>query len=493
MENYKINEKFLYEIWRNQDFEKELFTEEKEKITVLDAGVLNNQFGGPDFKNARIIIGNITFLGDIEIDLSHSDWKSHGHFLNKKYNKVLLHVVLHNNSDEKSVTTQDGRKVQSVLLESFLKNSLHPDIQLAIRQEREKRLENNMPCSNLNSIVPVKEKLTFIFNLGIERFNKKREKMRQRLKELTYLSELQLKEPIIQYDLDERFIKRDFTSSDFSNKSIWHQLIHESIFEALGYTKNKDNMQRLAEAVNIEELEKYQNEDDFVSLTESFLFNAAGLAPDIKSLPENETSDYTKDISNRWQQIANQYNGRTFQTANWHFFKMRPQNFPTIRIAGGARLINRLLNENLVQQIITLFKSTNNPRKLSSELRTMFTVKAQGYWKKHFVFDQPSNVELKYFIGTSRADEIIINIILPIMSIYFEIFNKNDLAKKVLKLYLNYYQIGNNSIVYEVNDTLQLKDASKRTVFHQGMIEIFKEYCSKERCLECEIGKKVFN
>lgn len=488
-----INEKFLHEIWKNQDFEKELFTEEKEKITVLDAGVHNTETGGPDFKNARIKIGNITFLGDVEIDISHSDWKSHGHFLNKRYNKVLLHVVLHNNSNEKSVITQDGRKVQSVLLESFLKNALRSDIQQAIKKEREKRLENKMPCANLNSKVPAKEKLTYLFDNGIARFNKKREKMKQRLKEITYLSELQLKEPIIQYDLDENFNKRNFVSTDFSKKTIWHQLIHESIFEALGYTKNKDNMRRLAEAVNIEELEKYKNEQDFVLLTESFLFNAAGLAPDVKSLPKNEISDYTNDISKRWQQISENFNGKTFHTVNWHFFKMRPQNFPTIRIAGGSRLINKLLNENLVEQIIELFKSTNNPRKLSSELRTHFTVKAQGYWKKHFVFDQPSNIELKYFIGTSRADEIIINIILPIMAVYFEVFNKNDLAKKVLKLFLNYYQVGNNSIVYDVNKTLELKDASKRTVFHQGMIELFKEYCIKERCLECEIGKKVFN
>ena len=110
-----------------------------------------------------------------------------------------------------------------------------------------------------------------------------------------------------------------------------------------------------------------------------------------------------------------------------------------------------------------------------------------------FVFDQPSNVELKYFIGTSRADEIITNIILPIMSIYFEIFNKNDLVKKVLKLYLNYYQKSENNLVNEVSSTLRLNDAWKRSVLYQGMIELFRTYCSREKCMECSIGKKVFN
>ena len=212
----------------------------------------------------------------------------------------------------------------------------------------------------------------------------------------------------------------------------------------------------------------------------------------MESLPDEETTEYSRTIYQQWRKIGNKYDGRTFHSVNWHFFKLRPQNFPTIRIAGCARLLNRLLKENMVENIIALFKRTNNPRRLASDLRTLFMVKAQGFWKKHFVFDQPSKVDLKYFIGFSRADEIIINIILPIISIYFEIFNKHDLTKKVLKLYLNYYQIGDNSVVTEVVNTLALDDAGKRTVFHQGMIELFKEFCSKEKCLECNIGKKVF-
>jgi len=115
MENIKINEKFLYEIWKKQDFEKVLLSQENEKITVVDAGTENTELGGPDFKNARIKIGNITYQGDVEIDMFHSDWKGHGHFLNKKYNKVVLHVILNNNSNEHFVLTQDGRKVQSIL------------------------------------------------------------------------------------------------------------------------------------------------------------------------------------------------------------------------------------------------------------------------------------------------------------------------------------------------------------------------------------------
>lgn len=492
IDNYKINEKFFYEIWKNQNFEKELLTQENEKITIIDSGTENTDSDGPDFKNARIKIGNITYQGDVEIDLLHADWKGHGHFLNKKYNKVILHVVLYNHSNEYVVFTQEGRKVQSILLESFLKKDLRSDIQQAILSERYDRLEYKMPCSQLNLRVTKKEKLAYMFDLGFARFRNKREAMLLRLKEITYLNELNLKEPIIQYDLDEKFYNRKFVTNDFKDKTVWHQLIYESIFEALGYTKNKDIMRRLAEAANTRFLEQFINEPDFVLVAESVLYNIAGLMPDVESLPDDETTEYTKKLFQQWKNISAYYDGRSFKAANWHFYKLRPQNFPTIRIAGGARLLNKLLKENLVQNIIAIFKKTNNPRRLAADLRSLLVIKAQGFWKKHFVFDQPSKVELKYFVGLSRVDEIIINIILPIMSIYFELFNKHDLARKVLKLYLNYYQIADNSIVKEVSQTLSLDDAGKRTVYSQGMIELFKNFCTKEKCLECKIGEKVF-
>lgn len=492
MENIKINEKFLCEIWKKQEFEKVLTTQENERITVIDLGTENTEFGGPDFRNARIKIGNITYQGDIEIDLHHSDWKGHGHFLNKKYNKVVLHVVLYNHSSEHYVLTPEGRKVQSILLESFLKNDIRTDLQQAIISERENRLENKMPCSQLNSAISKKEKLAYMFDLGFARFRHKRERMLQRLKEITYLSELNLKEPIIQYDLDENFSKRKFVSKDFTNKTIWHQLIYESIFEALGYTNNKDIMRRLAEAADIRFLNKFINEEDFVFIAESVLFNVAGLVPEVEILPDEETTEYSRKVYQQWKKIEKSYDGRTFHSTNWHFYKLRPQNFPTIRIAGGARLLYKLLKENLVEDFITLFQKTNNPRRLASDMRKLLIVKAQGFWKKHFVFDQPSKADLSYFIGLSRVDEIIINIILPIMSIYFETFNKHELARKVLKLYLNFYQIGDNSVVNEVSKTLALDDAGKRTVYSQGMIELFKDYCTKDKCLECNIGKKVF-
>ena len=173
-----------------------------------------------------------------------------------------------------------------------------------------------MPCSQLNATVSKKEKLAYMFDLGFARFRHKREKMMQRLKEITYLAELNLKEPIIRYDLDEYFNHRKFVSKDFSNKTIWHQLIWESIFEALGYTNNKDIMRRLAEAADIRFFNEFINEEEFVLIAETVLYNVAGLVPEVESLPDEETTEYTRKIYQQWKKIGSKYDGGSFHATN---------------------------------------------------------------------------------------------------------------------------------------------------------------------------------
>jgi hypothetical protein len=152
----------------------------------------------------------------------------------------------------------------------------------------------------------------------------------------------------------------------------------------------------------------------------------------------------------------------------------------------------RIIRNNLLALIINDFKKTDDRKKLDQQLKRFFVVHSEGYWKKHYVFGQKAKADIKYFIGSSRADEIIINVVFPISALYFEIFDKKELVKKVLKHYINYYHNSENYLVSDVSKTLMLKDAWKRSVLHQGMIELFRNYCSKEKCFECTIGKRVF-
>ncbi len=492
MKQDKVLEKFLYEIWKKQEFEKELQTTDGQSVKIIDAGAENKETGGPDFKHARIQIGNLTYSGDIEIDGVHADWKSHGHHLNKKYNSVILHIVFNNSRKDSIVYTQDGRKVQSFSLEPFLNSSVREKIQQAILTERSGRI-NKMPCAEVNSEITEKEKLDFIYQLGIDRFRQKCEKVLGRLKELVYLKELNLKEPEVHYEPDENFYKREFTAKDFSDTGLWEQVIYESMFEALGFSKNKDIMHRLAASVDINFLKKSAKAENFLQLLESIFFNISGLLPSINKIPDEETSEYVRNLVELWSGLKNDYDGRIFHQTQWNFAKLRPYNFPTVRIAGGVRLLCQLIRGKLIQAIINDFENYSSNKQIISSLRGHLIIKGDGFWNKHYTFDQQANIKINYFVGVSRADEIIINVILPVFSVYFELFSMGQLSAKVFKVYLNYYQQSENNLVFEVADTLNLNDAWKRSVLYQGMIDLFRNFCSKENCMECSIGKKVFS
>lgn len=487
----KVPEKLLYEIWKSKNFETQLKTFDNQIIELVDAGENNKEYAGPDFFNSRIKIGNVTFLGDVEIDIWHSDWKSHGHYLDKKYNKVILHIVLSKERFRPFVYTQDGRKINSICLIDFINDSYQSSLRNAIESERTNR-GFVMPCSEINDDILIENKLKLLFDLGIERFKQKEKKIFECLKEMVYLKEMNIREPIVRYDFGEEFQNKKFTPAEFNDPLLWQQLIYEMIFEALGYSKNKDNMLKLAKAVNLDFLIKFKEEENFQEIIECALYNVSGIISVGHPKSGEKSTEYLRVLIENWSEIKDHYDGSYFKKEKWNFFKLRPQNFPTVRIAGGGRIIKRLIRDELLNSIITCFTENQKQKKIVSMLRSMIIVNAKGYWRNHYVFDKVANEEIKYFIGLSRADEIIINVILPVLAVYFEIFDDKAAARRVKKIYLNFHQKSSNLVVNQVADSLHIANSECKSVHQQGMMELFRHYCVKERCMECEIGKVVF-
>ncbi len=490
--NTKIQEKILYEIWREKKFSDNIRTADDDIIEVIDTGEVNKDSGGPDFLDARIKIGNITYRGDVEIDIWHSDWKAHGHYLDKKYNKVILHIVLNNERFYPYVYTQDGRKVNSICLTDFLEDSYAEAIKKAILSERRNR-SFNMPCKEFTEKIPDKDKLKLLAELGVERFKQKEKRMFARLKEIVYLKRMNIREPVVRYDFDEEFHKRKFSPEEFNDPLVWQQLTYEMIFEALGYSKNKDIMIRLAKAVNFDFLIQFKERKNLNAIIESALFNVSGLIPGKLSELDDETAEYLRKLVQLWTEVKDKYDGPYFTQEKWHFFKLRPQNFPTVRLAGGSVITSRLINDRFMKKNIDAFIQGKDEKAIVTFLRNLIIVKADGFWQKHYVFKKKAKESINYFVGLSRADEIIINVILPIMAVYFEIFSNEDAARRVKNLYLNYTQKSSNQIVNQVAESLHLHNADSKSIYYQGMIELFRHFCVKEKCLECGIGKEVFD
>jgi hypothetical protein len=488
--NPKIPEELIYKIWEEKRIDSSLSTADGLSIEIIDCGVRNNDEAGPDYRHARIKIGNITFTGDVEIDTLHSDWKAHGHNLNQRYNKVILHAVLSNDSSYPFVVTQSGRKVPTLSLERFLSSSIKQNIQQDLKTIQSED-EITMPCSQLNHIVDRRKKLGFLKNLGLLRFRKKCEKNIERLKELVLLDELHIKEPKVFHDFHKEISTREYSQKDFEHIELWQQLYYEQLFEALGYSKNKDIMLKLSKAADIK---FFKSVDELnKEKIESILFHISGMFPDVIDIPNEETSEYMRISLDLWTSVKNKYDSGLLNKNDWNFFKQRPQNFPTIRIAAGARLLEKILIHEQFIRIINIFKQYSDTNKLVTKLRNEIIIKGEGYWAGHYNFNKETKTKLNYFIGLGRADEIVVNILLPIYSVYFEIHGNKELSQKVLDLFLNYYQKEGNHLVDQVNDTLGLKNEKFRSVYYQGMIDLFRNYCIKKKCMECEIGKQVFN
>lgn len=487
-----INEKIIYEIWKEGKFKKELTVDDSQKIEIIDPGTHNKDSAGPDFLNARIKFGNITYLGDVEIDTWHSDWKTHGHFFDKRYNKVILHIVISRDKNQPFVFCKDGRKVHSICILDFVDENIHTALIDAVTAEKQNR-RFEMPCLGRNDSVHKKEKLDYLFELGVERFNKKSKRFLDRLKEMIYLKEMKIREPILKYDFGEDYYNKKYVPADFSDIHIWEQLIYEMIFEALGYSRNKEIMLKLAKAVNVPFLNNFRSNESFELITESALFNVSGILPQKAKYYEEATTEYLRQLVEVWNSIRQMYDGIIFKKEDWNFFRSRPQNFPTIRLRGGGILISHFLANDVFNTLKNYFNEDRSVKEANVVLRNYLITEAKGYWANHYNFDKISQEKLNYFIGVSRADEIIVNVLFPVLNLYFDIFEKKEQSRKVKQLYIHYTQYGSNMVVEQVETTLGLANASRRSINYQAMIELFRNYCVKERCLECKIGQKVFN
>ncbi|WKZ73473.1 MAG: DUF2851 family protein [Ignavibacteriaceae bacterium] len=492
MKKKALPEKLIYEIWKNQAFKSDISTRDGEKIIVHDRGVEAIELGGPDFKNARVQIGSFTYVGDIEIDNFHSDWKNHGHSKNPKFNKVILHVILDDTDPRNFVITKDGRKVPSISVVDFIDESLSASLREQVAAHRLDTI-NKISCKQLTSLVTEEEKLEFLKKLGIERFKRKCERVAYRLKEILYIEEMKVAEPEHGYDIPLEYLEQKLTYRELNNKDVWMQLFYEGIFEALGYSRNKEIMGKVAKAVDIPFLRTLGTNETFIHNAESIFFHISGLLDDHPSGKQEETSGYIRSLHEGWNALKDSYDGRTFEKEDWAFYRMRPQNYPTVRLAGGIRLLNEMLNHNLIGNLHRKFREIHNLQMLKVNLRALFVTKGGGYWSRHYNFDTECKPPTKFFIGKNRADEIVLNVVLPILYIFYEMFGKLKYASKTLKLYSEVEMELDNSLVNEISSALNLSSHKFGPLIYQGMLELFRNKCSKDKCDECEIGEKVFH
>jgi hypothetical protein len=460
-----INESFICRIWESRnEFYSGLKTTDGEPVKVINYG-MHNSDSGPDYKNALVQIGAKTYSGDIEIHRDFKGWHEHSHKKDSAYNSVILQVILWGEGDRKP-ELRKKRDLPTIILSDYLNRSIHEIWQEVISNPSGRF---RLPCYGLNSSISLKEMNSFLLKLSIERLKMKSNRLRERLKEL-----------------ESELSGRAIVKSSLKKSELWNQLLYEFIFEALGYSKNKEQMLKLAQSLKLSAFNGGAH-NELIHL-QALLFGCSGLLFDLR-IKDN----YVNQIKSIWSEWKDKITSEKLIGAGWKFFRLRPQNFPTIRIAYGSQLINKIISAGLLKNIILQFKENNYTVKdCYHNLSEMLAPKYDRYWSEHYNFgkktEKPYNL-----LGKERINDIIVNVLVPLVYLYSEVFSDDEIRKNVMRMYTGLRINPKNSVLNLMSSQLLEEKGIgiKTPAAEQGVIHLYNFYCMRERCSECKCGKSI--
>jgi hypothetical protein len=416
----KYGEKLLQYIWQFQYFNRSgLQTTEGETIEIIFPGTLNkNQ--GPDFYNARIQIGNTVLAGTIEVHCRASEWDTHKHQNDSNYNNVILHVVYEND-------TSFNNNISVLELQSR--------VSTIMLQQYNKLMQANTFIACAGGIQSIKTITWFSWKerLLAERLTMKAKKI---------------------FELLEQ------------NKTHWEETFWWLLARSFGSKVNGDTFQAIAQSVSVNILAKHKNN---IHQTEALLLGQANL------LNESFEDEYPKLLQREYRFLKAKYNLKPISLPV-HFLRMRPGNFPTIRLAQLAMLITS--SSHLFSSVLEA--------KNTKDVRKWLNCTANDFWHYHYHFHQHSNFKKKN-IGATMIDSIMINTVVPALFAY-GLYHKNEEQKIKALHWLEQISSETNSII---NGFAQLSVKSKTAYDSQAFIELKNEYCTKKRCLECSVGNAI--
>ncbi len=419
----ELSESLLHYVWKYQLLHITTFnTISGKKLIVKKAGIQNTN-AGPDFFNARILVDDIELVGNIEIHINNSDFLKHNHQNDIAYQSLILHVVY--NYDKSILPNMPN--VEVFELKNYIQDSLLPKYNWLMQQK-------NLMCKNSIAKLDVNYLNLTWESLYFERIEGKVNKIQQQLTEVA---------------------------------GNWDWVFIKNIFMFLCGPVNKPVAELFLQKLDYQLLLKYQSQ---ALQLEALLFGQAGFLSD----EENSSDEYFWELKKEYLYLKKLHKLNDDYFA-WNFLRLRPANFPTVRLAQLAGLLqNGSLFSKLMQQpsvkIIYLILNTT-PSK---------------YWLKHYHFAKQS-IERPKAIGKKTIDLISINVIVPMLMTYSDYTTNEQLKAQVLHL-IQEVSAEQNTIVKQFeNASIKPQNALQS----QAMIELYTNYCSRKKCLQCSIGYKI--
>jgi hypothetical protein len=422
-----MTEAFLHYVWQFQYFNKsDLLTTDGDPVSIFNPGNRNGH-AGPDFFNARVRIGGIDWVGSAEIHIHASGWTDHRHDEDDAYENVILHVVW---KEDKKIGRRDGSLLPTIELKSRV------DEKLLLQYRKLVNDPNQIPCASFLEGVP----------------------------SLTWFSML-----------DKALMQRLETKASHIQKALarnnndWDETTYQMLCRNFGFKVNADPFEQLAQSLPYKALLKHADQPVQV---EALFFGQAGF------LEDSTTDDYFLLLKREYTLLGKKFNlyANQLNKAQWKFMRLRPANFPTLRLAQLAALVGS--RKNIFSRLLEAGSY--------QELHALFSVNQSSYWQHHYQFFKPAG-EIIPAMGAMSIDNIIINTVVPLLVAYGKERDEQDLIDRAVDI-LQHVATEENVIIRSWK-ALGMKSSSAGD--SQALIELHNSFCLKRRCLDCNIGFSI--
>ena len=420
-----MREDFISFLWKYRLYANEnLHTTEGASVFVYHPGQLN-EHSGPDFSEAEISIGSLKWSGHVEIHVLSSEWNKHAHQHDLAYDNVILHVV---NEEDDIIFRRDGSRIPCLQLKGRIQKRI---------------LESYRSIQSALSPISCSESIDSVSKMDIDLcFDRVLiEKLEERTKQL---------------------LKRLHEVEDN-----WEQLFYERLCRNFGFKVNGNAFENLARKLPFKFIKK---EADDIEKIEALIFGVSGF------LNNSYAQAYFLRLKTIYAHLKKKYSLKELNNSQFKYMRMRPSNFPTMRLAQLAALIYK--TDHLFNKVMNISHHTDAVKWLNVEV--------SRFWKSHYHFNSKPK-RTNHRLGAMAQKLIIANAIVQLQFSYASRMHKTTLKENALGL-LESIPAEKNIILKKWND-LGIKCANSAR--SQGAIHLFNKYCANKKCLNCQIGKNI--
>lgn len=413
-------EQLLHYVWKHKIFPlKELKTTTGQQVEVIDTGLANTD-AGPDFFNAKLKLDGVLWIGNIEIHERSSDWFKHGHHADAGYNSVILHIA---SEIDTEISRSNGERIPQIQL-------ICPE---AVRTNYKELLETDSypPCYRIIPSLPPFTAHSWMTALQMERFEQKATLLNERLKRC---------------------------------QGNWEDAFFITLARNFGFGLNGDAFETWAHRLPFRAVDKHRND---LFQIEAIFFGQAGI------LEDSNGDGYYLRLKKEYTYLQHKFGLIPMDASLWRFLRLRPANFPHIRIAQLAclyhrayGLLSRIMETETLQGVRDILKGGTSE-----------------YWLTHYTFGGSSPSRPKTLSNTS-LDLLIINTVVTFLYAY-GLHKGNRVLCARAGSFLEELKAENN---YITRMWEQCGMKASNAADSQALIQLKKEYCDKKKCLYCRIG-----